>query len=124
MEPIGINQPVIIPAATVSAPAKQSTPEVAKPAPAATVLSEQINYSAQAAEQKRAQTVQQTSQQISNAYVLGDQSFTIFKDSTGQYITRFTSLRDGKVTYIPEPSLYKMGGSSGADATPIVKIQA
>lgn len=55
-------------------------------------------------------------------FILGDQRFTIFKDSTGQYITRFTSLRDGKVTYIPEPQLLTM--SQGASSAPIVTLDA
>ncbi len=55
--------------------------------------------------------MQQASQDAANIYVVSDQRFTIFKDATGQYITRFTSLRDGKVTYIPEPQLLKSAGS-------------
>lgn len=40
-----------------------------------------------------------------DVYAVSDQRFTIFKDSSGQYITRYTSLRDGRVTYIPEPDM-------------------
>lgn len=48
-----------------------------------------------------------------NAYVNGDRRFIIFKDSkSGQYITRFTSLRDGAVTYVPEPQILKLSGES------------
>ncbi|HUP13386.1 MAG TPA: hypothetical protein VM187_14275, partial [Niastella sp.] len=60
----------------------------------------------------RLQAVQNMSQQISDTFVVSDRTFTIFKDATGQYITRFTSLRDGKVTYIPEPNLFRIGGES------------
>jgi hypothetical protein len=42
-----------------------------------------------------------------NQYPVGDKSFSIFKDATGQYITRYVSLRDGSVTYLPEPELFK-----------------
>jgi hypothetical protein len=42
-----------------------------------------------------------------NVYALGDQQFSIFKDATGKYITRYVSLRDGKVTYTPAPSFVK-----------------
>lgn len=42
-----------------------------------------------------------------DVYAVSDQSFTIFKDATGKYITRYVSLRDGKVTYLPEPTLVK-----------------
>jgi hypothetical protein len=40
-----------------------------------------------------------------DVYAVSDTTFTIFKDTSGQYITRYTSLRDGKVTYIPEPDM-------------------
>lgn len=43
--------------------------------------------------------------QAANTFAISDQRFTIYKDTTGQFITRFTSLRDGKVTYIPEPDM-------------------
>lgn len=64
------------------------------------------------AEQQRFQAVQRLSQQMVDPFVVSDRTFTIFKDATGQYITRFTSLRDGKVTYIPEPNLFRIGGEN------------
>lgn len=51
--------------------------------------------------------------QAANSFALGDQRFTIYKDTTGQFITRFTSLRDGKVTYLPEPTLTTWLSQSG-----------
>ena len=66
---------------------------------------------------KRYQAVQQAAQAAAaNVYVVSDKKFTIFKDASGQYITRFTSLRDGKVTYIPEPQIFQLGGSSASVA--------
>lgn len=59
----------------------------------------------QQAQQRRFEAVRQAAQQVANPYVVSDRKFTIFKDATGQYITRFTSLKDGRVTYIPEPNL-------------------
>lgn len=44
-------------------------------------------------------------EQAADTFVVSDQRFTIFKDTTGQLITRFTSLRDGTVTYVPESNL-------------------
>jgi hypothetical protein len=38
-------------------------------------------------------------------YVVSDRTFTIFKDATGQYVVRYRSLRDGKITYVPEPAI-------------------
>ncbi|MDX1974763.1 MAG: hypothetical protein SFT92_03710 [Rickettsiales bacterium] len=63
-----------------------------------------------AADARRLQAVQRQAQ--ANVYVVSDRTFTIFKDATGQYVTRFTSLRDGKVTYIPEPNLIRQSAGS------------
>lgn len=84
---------------------------------------EQVDFSAQAAEQRRAQAVQRAAQDIANIYVISDKRFTIFKDMSGQYITRFTSLRDGRVTYIPEPDLLRMSSPS-AGVAPLLTIKA
>ena len=53
------------------------------------------------------QIIQQASQSAAFNYPLGDKEFTIFKDNSGQYITRYVSLRDGSITYIPEPTLVR-----------------
>ena len=62
------------------------------------------NFDPQAAQQQRLQTVQNAAQSVAASFVVSDHTFTIFKDTTGQYITRFISLRDGSITYIPEPN--------------------
>jgi hypothetical protein len=59
-------------------------------------------------DQKRAETVQRVAQAIQrDFFAVSDTKFTIFKDGAGQYITRITSLRDGRITYIPEPKIYE-----------------
>lgn len=59
-----------------------------------------------AADEKRLEQLQRAAQNFfKDVYAVSDTTFAIFKDSTGQYITRFTNLRDGKVTYIPEPKM-------------------
>ncbi len=73
-------------------------------------------FDAQAAEQQRVQAVRRAAAAVSDIFVVSDRTFTIFKDVTGQYVTRFTSLRDGKVTYIPEPNLFKLGGENESTA--------
>lgn len=51
----------------------------------------------------------------SGGTMISDSRFTIFKDSkSGQYITRFTNLQNGAVTYVPEPDILKLAGSSDA----------
>ena len=54
-------------------------------------------------------------------YPLGDKSFTIYKDKSGQYITRYVSLRDGTVTYYPEPQLVQQ--THQPDLKPMVQIK-
>ncbi|MFO0388219.1 MAG: hypothetical protein ACK502_00665 [Alphaproteobacteria bacterium] len=92
-----------------SAPVLQAPKEASAP-----------EFDAKVAEQKRYEAVQQMAR-TANTYVVSDRTFTIFKDSSGQYITRFTSLRDGRVTYIPEPDLAKMSGSGSGLSTVSIK---
>lgn len=66
-------------------------------------------------EQRLAALREAIARSMRDAYPVGDRSFTIFKDATtGQFITRFTSLRDGSVTYVPEPEIFKMTGGANA----------
>ena len=58
------------------------------------------------AEQRRYESVEQGAQAIASSfYAVSDTRFTIFKDASGQFITRFTNLQDGSVTYFPEPEV-------------------
>lgn len=123
MDTIGLGKQVSLP--TLPTPSVQSAPAASTPAPSPTLPipgSQGQEFDAQSAERARAEAVARASEQLANVYVIGDRTFSLFKDSTGQYITRFTSLRDGRVTYVPEPTLFnKLGGSS---ASPLLKIQA
>lgn len=123
MDTIGINRPVIIPVPTVQTTAKSSSADTFSLPGSTRANSDQIPYDAHGAEQARVDTVKRAAEQIANNYVLGDKTFAIFKDATGQYITRFTNLRDGKVTYIPEPNLLHLGLTVGG-SEPVVKIKA
>ncbi len=78
--------------------------------------------SADALEAKRYETVVKASRALTNRYVVSDKTFTIFKDATGQYVTRFTNLRDGKVTYIPEPHLVRQLEQSSREAVQALAI--
>lgn len=59
-----------------------------------------------------------------DVFAVSDARFTIFKDSSGQYITRYTSLRDGRVTYIPEPNMLQYMESRRAQREAILNINA
>ena len=75
-------------------------------------------------EQARAEAVKQAAQSLFKDYfAVADTTFSIFKDSSGQLITRFTSLRDGTVTYIPEPKLLQLAGRAQAGSESLVQIQ-
>ena len=80
----------------------ESSPEFILPAPGATT-----GDSTATAEQRRFDRVNQAAAALAgfDPYPISDKIFTIYKDSSGQYVTRYTSLRDGRVTYIPEQRL-------------------
>ncbi len=80
------------------------------------------DLSAKLAEQKRFEALQKMAQNTANVYVVSDRTFSLFKDATGQYITRFTSLRDGKITYIPEPEMFKQSHTSAEAAVVSIKV--
>lgn len=130
MDAIGVISQLTGSAQVLPASPKGGAPSVPLPSPSQVELpiggdsTAQVDFSTKAAEQKRAEAVQRAAQDIANVFVVSDKRFTIFKDTTGQYITRFTSLRDGRVTYIPEPDLLRLSGSSGAGAAPLLTIKA
>ncbi len=62
-------------------------------------------------------------QSARNYFVVGDSTFTIFKDMSGQFVTRFTSLRDGKVTYIPEPAVLEFMQHTADQRAALVEVQ-
>lgn len=77
------------------------------------------------AEQRRAEAVQRAAQSFfSDFFAVSDTTFSIYKDTSGQYITRFTSLRDGRVTYIPEPDLLAHMDRARQARESIVKLEA
>ncbi|MBN66297.1 MAG: hypothetical protein CMM94_01865 [Rickettsiales bacterium] len=74
---------------------------------------------------KRQAQVERAAQQLfKDVFAVSDTKFTIFKDSTGQFVTRFTSLRDGRVTYIPEPDIVRFLESKGAAREALIAIEA
>lgn len=53
------------------------------------------------------EAVKQAAEALKSTFVVSDVRFTIFKDVAGDYVTRFTSLRDGSVKYFPQKSLFE-----------------
>jgi hypothetical protein len=114
MDAIGI-KPVSIPSYPAPQPVAAPAPRPVAQAPVAIPVDVQVA----SAEQKRFEAVKAASQSAPNVYPLGDRTFTIFKDSSGQYVTRYYSMTTGKVSYVPEPETLKQSGTYSA---PNVKV--
>lgn len=99
-------------------PLKQMERETAAPKPVA----EQVAYDAKQSDKTRYENMEKASQMFKDIYVVSDTRFSIYKDFTGQYVTRFTSLRDGKVTYIPEPDMMEYLDRRGKARKALLKI--
>ncbi len=113
------------------APAPQLNPAAAKgtevplPQPRSHVTSEPVKIAATedvdltASDERRMQSIKRAIEQAKDTYPVSDSTFTIFKDASGQFVTRFTSLRDGSVSYFPEPELLKHLSNAGIDISSI-----
>ena len=103
-----------------------SIPALQKPAfqlPAATPA--EAPKVPETAEDARFQEVQKAAQVVqNNYYVVSDVRFTIFKDIAGDYVTRFTSLKDGHVTYYPQKTLLEEMKIKQAQSASIFQTQA
>jgi hypothetical protein len=102
------------PTTKVAAPKVASPEPIEVPIPQPDAAQPEPRIDLHTAEQRRLEAVERAARAAANTYVISDKTFTIFKDSTGQYITRFTSLRDSRVTYIPEPELLKSDTQAAA----------
>lgn len=121
----GLNAQTLPGARSADTPVVRST----EPAPPSTLPGarqpEDANAEVNAFEQRRLDRITEAAQQFFNDnYAVSDTTFTIFKDKSGQYITRYTSLRDGRVTYFPEPQLLKRLEISQPQPAALVEIQA
>lgn len=88
------------------------------------IKAEQQVKDVQQNEKSRLETVIKAASTFKNVYAVSDTKFTIFKDSSGQFITRFTSLKDGSVTYIPEPDITRFIESNNARKDALIQIEA
>ena len=88
-------------------PTTQSTPTASPaPAPAANpiaaiskAIDNQLDNDA-----ARDAAVVKAINSFEHTYAVSDKKFAIYKDASGQLITRYVSLRDGSITYSPAPS--------------------
>lgn len=66
------------------------------------------------ADEKRLAAIKDSLRQaFKNVYAVNDQTVTIYKDMSGQYITRYKNLRDGTMTYVPEPEILRNINAGG-----------
>lgn len=87
------------------------------------VEKKQIELSAEATEETRQENLEKAAQLMAqDIFVVSDMRFTIYKDLSGQFITRFTSLRDGSVTYIPEQDMNVYMESRGARRKALLQL--
>lgn len=80
-----------------------------------------VSFDAKSAELARFEAIRNAAKNAPQP--LGSQTFTLFKDATGQVITRFRDLNSGKVTYIPEVQLFDITSAKGG-STSILNINA
>lgn len=77
-------------------------------------VEEGLNLDMAAADEKRLAAIKDSLRQaFKNVYAVSDQTVTIYKDMSGQYITRYKNLRDGTMTYIPEPEILRNINAGG-----------
>lgn len=123
--PGGVNtNPTALGGRKVEVPAVKNTSENTQQEPNKTTgVEDTIDLNV--AEQRRAEAVQEAAQTFrSDFFAVSDTTFSIYKDTSGQYITRFTSLRDGRVTYIPEPDMLQHMERMRQARESIVRLEA
>ncbi len=102
----------------VGQPSSRFSPEPLK------TSGDQANSSTSDTEVRRYEQVLAASQVAADPFPISDRSFTIFKDASGQYVTRYTSLRDGTVTYVPELKLLQQFETRQRQLQAVLTIEA
>ncbi len=120
MEALGNIKPVTI---KVPQAASQPVLPVRSNAPSLPVIGGgDIGFDAQSAEAVRMENLRQAARNAPQP--LGSQSFTMFKDATGQVVTRFRDANSGKVVYIPEPNLLRLASAANGGGKSLLNISA
>ncbi len=105
--PVSANQTYTPPApgAGSDTPAQASPPSQVQ-APDAKTVADTQTATDQTGSGRKAVVQRVAEQMFKDSFPVSDVKFTIYKDPGGQYVTRFTSLKDGKVTYYPEQTMF------------------
>jgi hypothetical protein len=117
--------PVYTPAAKPAAALAAATDSLPAPAPVPYLPVQPVPQASQSEldDAARESAVREAALSFKNTYAISDQSFSIFKDASGKYITRYVSLRDGTITYVPEPTLQRHI-QPATEAAPQIAIHA
>lgn len=119
MEALGNIKPVAI---RMPQPAQPVLPAPSQ-APAISVLGGgDAGFNAEGVETIRLENLKQAARNAPQP--LGNQAFTMFKDATGQVITRFRDTLSGRVTYIPEPNLLRIANAGSGGGQSLLNITA
>lgn len=100
-------------------PLPKTEAQAPQPKPAA----EQVAFDPKVSEHTRLEEMQRASQMMfREVFAVRDTKFAIYKDASGQFVTRFTNLRDGSISYIPEPDMMQYLESRGQARKALLKI--
>ncbi|MCH2546198.1 MAG: hypothetical protein MK052_01110 [Alphaproteobacteria bacterium] len=99
-------------------PLKKMEVAQAQPKP----VKEQVAFDAGKSDETRFENMRQASQLFKDVFAVSDTKFSIYKDFKGQFVTRFTNLRDGSVSYIPEPDMMLYLEQRGKARKALLKI--
>lgn len=102
-----------------SSQAPQARPLPQQPAPSM----DETKFNPQQTDETRLENLQRAAEMMqTDIYVVADAKFSIYKDLSGQFVTRFTSLRDGAVTYFPEQDMNFYMESRGARRKALLQL--
>ncbi len=109
---VRVNPPAVSVVTTPPPQAKPTTPPVPQAA-----VTDSVTPQAQKPDGDDYQAaLEQIASSFRNDYAVSDKQFSIFKDATGKYITRYVSLRDGSITYVPSaPKVVRPASILSAD---------
>ena len=116
-----ISSVVIQPAPKASVPVLSTHSQAPSLPTIGAKVSSQVSIDADAVENRRWEAMKNAAKNAPQP--LGNQTFVMFKDSSGEIITRFRDINSGKLTYIPEPTLFSLSGSRNTGGDSILNIK-
>jgi len=104
--------------------AQQVAPKAASASKDSVIAQQRVTDTSKT-EKERLETVLKGAENFKkNFYPLGDSSFTIYKTTDGQFVTRFTNKQDNTVTYLPEVDVARYTESKANMRAAIFELEA